>query len=118
MGGAATAVSRVALVFGNEEQGITPQMRALCDRRVFVPMKGFAESFNLSVACAVALASITAAGGVAAGDLAAAERRRLLLRWMMLSVKNAQPLLRRAGVELPPELRKTHSTVLGFTTRT
>ncbi len=118
VGGAATAAPRVALVFGNEEQGITPQMRALCDRRVFVPMKGFAESFNLSVACAVALASITAAGGVAAGDLAAAERRRLLLRWMMLSVKNAQPLLRRAGVELPSELRKTHSTVLGFTTRT
>lgn len=51
------------------------------------------------------------------GDLDDALKRRLLLRWMMLSVKGATPILERAGVQLPPDARKLHTSILGFTTR-
>ena len=70
------------------------------------------------MAVAVALANITAAGGVKGGDLSASERKRLRLRWSMLSVKAARPILKRAGIELPKEFRKLHTKVLGFTSKT
>jgi tRNA (guanosine-2'-O-)-methyltransferase len=44
---------KIALVFGNEVYGISDILRALADRSFFIPMKGFAESFNVSVAAAI-----------------------------------------------------------------
>ena len=46
---------RTALVFGNELAGITDEVRSLSDGLVRIPMVGFAESFNISVAAAIAL---------------------------------------------------------------
>jgi tRNA (guanosine-2'-O-)-methyltransferase len=44
-----------ALVLGNEKTGASAEMRALADHRVIVPMSGFVESFNISVAAALCL---------------------------------------------------------------
>lgn len=44
-----------ALVFGNEHDGVSPQMLEHCDARCIIPMSGFAQSFNISVAAALAL---------------------------------------------------------------
>jgi len=46
---------RTALVFGNELNGVSEEMLALADRRCVVPMIGFTQSFNISVAAAVSL---------------------------------------------------------------
>lgn len=46
---------KTALVFGNELQGITPKMREVADQTCIVPMEGFTQSFNISVAAAVCL---------------------------------------------------------------
>lgn len=43
-----------ALVLGNEKDGITPEMAELADERVILPMYGFVQSFNISVAAALA----------------------------------------------------------------
>jgi tRNA (guanosine-2'-O-)-methyltransferase len=43
----------IALVFGNEKDGISQDMRDLCDGRFLIPMYGFAQSFNISVAAAL-----------------------------------------------------------------
>ena len=45
-----------ALVFGNEKYGISAEMRAECDGAFFLPMRGLAQSFNISVAAAIAIA--------------------------------------------------------------
>jgi tRNA (guanosine-2'-O-)-methyltransferase len=42
-----------ALVLGNEKTGASPEMLAMADHRVIVPMSGFVESFNISVAAAL-----------------------------------------------------------------
>lgn len=42
-----------ALVLGNEKTGITPEMAELADHRVILPMYGFVQSFNISVAAAL-----------------------------------------------------------------
>ena len=45
-----------ALVMGNEQRGCSPEILELADEQVSIPMLGFAQSFNVSVAAAVILA--------------------------------------------------------------
>jgi tRNA (guanosine-2'-O-)-methyltransferase len=44
-----------AIVFGNERDGVSEDMLALSDAHCVIPMTGFAQSFNISVAAAVGL---------------------------------------------------------------
>ena len=44
-----------ALLFGNEDDGVSPEALALADGNFVIPQVGFAESLNISVACAVTL---------------------------------------------------------------
>lgn len=45
----------VALVFGNEKDGISQALLDKCDGNFIIPQVGMAESLNISVACAVTL---------------------------------------------------------------
>jgi TrmH RNA methyltransferase len=45
----------VAIVLGNEEQGLAPEVAAACSRLVTIPGSGRVESLNVSVAAAVLL---------------------------------------------------------------
>eukprot|EP00939_MAST-03C_sp_MAST-3C-sp1_P004250 g4250.t1 len=86
-----------AIVFGNEAQGISPDVRALADRRIFVPMRGFAQSFSLSASCAAVASYLDAKGAFSKGSLPSWERERLLCRWSLDSVRGAVSVLRRGG---------------------
>ncbi len=79
----------LALVLGNEKEGVSPGARALCDGAYIIPMAGFAQSLNISVAAAVSLYSVTRRvrelrpdGGL----LCPEERARLLEAWLPKSV--------------------------------
>ncbi len=87
------AIPRLALVIGNERQGIAADLRTLCTRAVRVPMRGFTDSLNLSVCTAVLLAAAVAGRR---GDLGESERRRLYAKGLYLTVPRAAELL------LPP----------------
>ena len=50
-----TARKPVALVLGNEEHGLAPEVAAVCTRLVTIPGTGAVESLNVSVAAAVLL---------------------------------------------------------------
>lgn len=43
-----------ALVVGNEVSGVDPEVVALCDQCVFIPMEGIKESLNVAVAFGIA----------------------------------------------------------------
>jgi len=45
----------VALVFGNEHDGVSEEIRALADGNFVIPQLGMIRSLNISVACAVSL---------------------------------------------------------------
>lgn len=47
--------SSVALIFGNEKDGVTDEALSFCDGNILVPMRGFTQSFNISVAAALCL---------------------------------------------------------------
>lgn len=45
----------LALVFGNEHEGVSSEALDLCDGNLLIPQVGMAQSLNISVACAVSL---------------------------------------------------------------
>lgn len=47
------------ILMGNEQQGLTPDMAALCDVNVKIPMRGRADSLNLSVATGIMIYAAT-----------------------------------------------------------
>lgn len=49
------APEKVALLLGNEIDGIYPEFRDQCDALIEIPMHGDKESFNVSVATGIAL---------------------------------------------------------------
>lgn len=106
---------KVAVVMGNEERGITDEMRAACDGTYFIPMSGFAESLNLSVGTAVTLAYLSSLGGLKHGDLPQPERELLFLRWLIKSVPQGAAILRREGL-LKEEIAQAAQAkvILGF----
>ena len=74
---------RVALVMGNEREGIHPELRACCTRAVRVPMVGFVESLNVSVTAAILLHAATRRRP---GDLDEARKLSLYARALWLTV--------------------------------
>jgi tRNA (guanosine-2'-O-)-methyltransferase len=95
---ALSGIGRLALVMGNEHDGISEAIDAACHAHVRVPMRGFVESLNVSVTAAIVLSQATAGR---AGDLSEGERRRLYARALVLTVPRALEILAARGIDLP-----------------
>jgi tRNA (guanosine-2'-O-)-methyltransferase len=83
----------IALLFGNEHEGPQPETLAACAGTFRIPMAGFTQSFNVSVAAGMALAHVTRARRAhlhSAGDLPAEERVQLRERFTLLAAKLAR----------------------------
>ena len=50
-----SAPEKIALLLGEEVHGLTNELRESCDDLIEIPMVGKKESFNVSVACGIAL---------------------------------------------------------------
>ncbi len=87
----------LALVFGTELDGITPEVAELADYRLRIPMYGFAESFNISVAVAIVLHVLCERlrNGPIPWQLSQEEQEALLADWLRADVKGADEVLRR-----------------------
>lgn len=91
-----------ALVFGNERDGITDEMRSLADGSFLIPMRGFIQSYNISVAAAIAVAHAREGRERALGcrtDLGFVESQELLASYMRRSFRTADTFLDRAGID-------------------
>ena len=91
-------VPKLALVLGNEHDGIRDDLERAATRSVRVPMRGFVESLNLSVSAAILLRAATHAR---AGDLPDEDRERLYARGLYRSVVRAHRVLAALGPEKP-----------------
>jgi 23S rRNA (guanosine2251-2'-O)-methyltransferase len=54
----AIKTDKLALLLGNEVEGISPYLRDRCDDLVFIPQKGIKESLNVAVAAGIACYSL------------------------------------------------------------
>jgi len=87
---------KIALVFGNEHEGASPPMERAASGRFRIPMHGFSQSLNVSVAAGISLAI-----GVRErerrlgrfGDLTENEQAELFAEWERRSVKYADRIL-------------------------
>lgn len=84
------SIPRLGLVFGNEHEGICPELERAAQRSVRVPMRGFVESLNLSVTAGILLAAATHAR---AGDLPEQARLRLYAQGLLRTVSRAGDVL-------------------------
>jgi len=93
-----TAHQPIAFVLGNEHSGVRPETLALTDGGFYVPMYGFSESFNVSVASALVLSHAVTRRRqflpCAHGTLPADRAAKLYDIWLQKSVKNSQRLLK------------------------
>jgi tRNA (guanosine-2'-O-)-methyltransferase len=79
----------ICLLFGNEHDGLSQAAQAACSVRFRIPIHGFAESYNLSVAAALSLYSFTTRRRAALGRSGDLDDESLALeraRWYMRSV--------------------------------
>jgi tRNA (guanosine-2'-O-)-methyltransferase len=87
----------VALAFGNEHEGVSRTLADLADGTFVVPMRGFTQSFNVSVAVALSLyhaVSRRAALAGPAGDLPPEEHAALRQEWVRKAVKSGDRVVR------------------------
>jgi tRNA (guanosine-2'-O-)-methyltransferase len=91
------SIPRLAVVLGNERDGIEQELMQACSRSVRVPMRGFAESLNVSVTAAILLAR---AAERRPGDLSSQEQDALYARALVLSLPHAPEVLAARGMQL------------------
>ena len=77
----------IALVFGNEHDGVSQEIRDMADGNFIIPQVGIIKSLNISVACAVTLYEAyrqkMVAGHYATQKLNDEEHGRLFREWSM-----------------------------------
>jgi tRNA (guanosine-2'-O-)-methyltransferase len=84
------SVERVAIVFGNEHAGVSAELASLADGTYTIPMRGFVQSLNVSVAAAITLA---AAMRDRPGDLDEEQRQTLRARYLLASIARSHEIL-------------------------
>ncbi len=88
---------KFAVVLGTELEGITDDVINEADEFLKIPMFGFVESFNISVACALILHHLSWKLRDSEIDwkLTEDERSEVLLSWLRGTVKNAKAIEKR-----------------------
>jgi tRNA (guanosine-2'-O-)-methyltransferase len=81
---------KTSLWFGTEEDGLSRAVLEAADECVHIPMRGFTQSFNISVSAAICLYELRTRLQEASVDwrLSASEKREVLLLWLRNSVRN------------------------------
>jgi tRNA (guanosine-2'-O-)-methyltransferase len=83
---------KTAIIFGTEGTGISEETKARVDGLVTIPMKGFTESFNLSVSAAIIL-TVLLSHKNDNWYISGEEREALIAEWYRRSVREADKIL-------------------------
>lgn len=79
---------RLAVVIGRETDGVSQEMLRAAHRRIYLPLFGFSESLNLSVATALVLQRLLDWFPEVRGDLAEQEKQEIRQQWFPQLVSN------------------------------
>lgn len=88
------ATGPIALLFGNELDGLSNVALDAADEKLLIPMYGFVESFNISVSAAITLYALAQALRDSGIDyhLSSSEQDELLLDWLRHSVGRSEAI--------------------------
>jgi tRNA (guanosine-2'-O-)-methyltransferase len=89
--------ARTALVFGNEMEGLSADAVAHADGQLAIPLYGFTQSLNISVALAITLSTLVSRLHALEVDwqITPAERRALRAEWIRAAVGSKAASLER-----------------------
>ena len=87
---------KLAMVFGNEHRGVSPELFDAAKYHAFIPMVGFVESLNISVACAIALfcSMVAVSDGRRVKTIDAEAQQKLREEWLRTGVRHSDAILR------------------------
>jgi tRNA (guanosine-2'-O-)-methyltransferase len=83
---------KLALVFGNEHEGISEEVKSKSDGLVHIPMMGFTDSFNISVSASIILYDLVRKAekmDIEDFHLSEEEKNLLRMKWFRAIVKNS-----------------------------
>lgn len=90
-------IPSIALIFGNEHDGVSDDLRAMADGNFVIPQVGVIKSLNISVACAVTLYEVfrqkTLAGHYASRNLTDSQFNELCNEWGLTENDNQVTVL-------------------------
>lgn len=108
-----------AIVLGNELKGVSDECREQADIHFYFPMKGFAESLNVSAFCAILCNALESNGmldpALDIGKIHPRDLRRIYLTWLARTAPGAPQLMRKAGLNVQTD--RLYETIAGYTTR-
>ncbi len=84
---------KLALVFGNEHEGISEKVKSKADGLVHIPMLGFTDSFNISVSASIFLFDLVGKAQKMEVEnfyLSEDEKNELRIKWYRSIVKNSE----------------------------
>ncbi|WP_053974775.1 TrmH family RNA methyltransferase [Polaribacter dokdonensis] len=96
---------KTAFVFGAEATGISDTVKENSDSFLKIPMVGFTESFNISVAAAIILQDVTTRlkRSNIKWQLSSQEKEMLYLQWIKETIKNVDKIEERYHLNLKNE---------------
>lgn len=91
-------IQPTAVIFGNEKGGVSEEVLHQVDQKAILPMSGFTESFNVSVAAALTMYHIKDYRIRTLGhhaDLSALKQTELIARYCLNSLRGGNKILKR-----------------------
>ena len=90
---------KFAIVMGTEKTGISDEVMNAADEFMRIPMCGMVESLNVSACAAIIVYMLSERmrHEVEGWQLTEQEQTRTLYKWLIQTVKDAEPLLKRGG---------------------
>ncbi len=105
----------VALLFGNEKDGLSKKMLEAADETLLIPMTGMAASLNISVACAVTLYEACRqrhAKGMYSRTQLLPEQMNVYKKWMLREIRQVRAMHVRALLVENTPARRGHANHL------
>lgn len=88
---------KVCVMLGNEQRGLSTNIRNEADVKVKIPMVGMSQSLNISTTCGI-FAHHLRCKGMTKPNLTDAEIQTLYMKWMVISSKSSSALLEKHGM--------------------
>jgi tRNA C32,U32 (ribose-2'-O)-methylase TrmJ len=79
---------KLAIVMGRETDGCTAEILAAADKRVYIPLYGFTESLNMSVAAAMLIQWVMLRCPESRGDIPTEEKQQIREKWLSTLAKS------------------------------
>ncbi len=101
---------KLVLAFGNERAGVSEEISQAATYKTFIPMFGFVESFNISVACALCLFCSTLdvrSGNRQVPLLSEEEKLEIKEQWVMQTLPHSKQILREVSKRRTNKIRES-----------